>query len=385
MKTPPRSTPPPYLISNFFAEDSHVRLFQLLDAGADLTMLEEPCSLRLPESLPLSDPIICSLKMFPDCYRMTAAGHFRSSSVRWMNWGMMSHGECLTAKISVFPNPERECSLSDILESIVPVRYCLSQSQIVQLLSRSCPGVKEIVFMPLTEYLSLLQVVPEDSEEKQDSMLNLSPKGSSNRAGVSVPIKVLTKSGYQMASPGDSIDISYPGINSRRGRVGKNVAHTLTCSPTQAVFIDLNPDPKVTAHARCVTARQDAGISKHKAERSGVLMMGPRAVLTPDRDTVRQQGRRIKDSGEPMFTLTAQDMHGVWWFGVIRRLMPIECWRLQGFTDEQFHKAEATGLKDGKLYKMAGNAVSVPVISAVGQVIQAVEEAHRAERKQNEE
>lgn len=239
--------------------------------------------------------------------------------------------------------------------------------------------------MPLTEYLSLLQVVPEDSEEKQDSMLNLSPKGSSNRAGVSVPIKVLTKSGYQMASPGDSIDISYPGINSRRGRVGKNVAHTLTCSPTQAVFIDLNPDPKVTAHARCVTARQDAGVSKHKAERSGVLMMGPRAVLTPDRDTVRQQGRRIKESGDPMFTLTAQDLHGVWWFGVIRRLIPIECWRLQGFTDEQFHKAEATGLKDGKLYKMAGNAVSVPVISAVGQVIQAVEEAHRAERKQNEE
>lgn len=111
--------------------------------------------------------------------------------------------------------------------------------------------------MPLTEYLSLLQAVPEGSEEKQDSMLNLSPKGSSHQTGVHLPIKVLTKSGYQEASPGDSIDISYPGINSRRGRVGKNVAHTLTCSPTQAVFIDLNPDPKLTAHARCITARQD--------------------------------------------------------------------------------------------------------------------------------
>lgn len=48
---------------------------------------------------------------------------------------------------------------------------------------------------------------------------------------------------------------------------------------------------------------------------------------------------------------------------------PIECWRLQGFTDEQFYKAQATGLKDGRLYKMAGNAVSVPVISAIGQKI----------------
>jgi len=46
--------------------------------------------------------------------------------------------------------------------------------------------------------------------------------------------------------------------------------------------------------------------------------------------------------------------------------MPIECWRLQGFTDEQFYKAQNTGLKDGRLYKMAGNAVSVPVISAIG-------------------
>lgn len=263
----------------------------------------------------------------------------------------------------------------------MPVRYCLSQNQILQLLGRSCPGVKEIVFMPLTEYLSLLQAVPEDSEGKQDCMLKLSPKGSSDPSGVELPVKVLTKSGYQMAHPGDSIDISYPGINSRRGRVGKKVAHTLTCTPTQAVFIDLNAEPKLTTHARCITARIDAGIGHHKGERSGVLMMGPRAVLTPDRDTVRQQGRRVKDTDEPMFTLTAQDRHGVWWFGVIRRLMPIECWRLQGFTDEQFHKAKATGLKDGHLYKMAGNAVSVPVISAIGLHIKRIEaKYHTTER-----
>ena len=68
-----------------------------------------------------------------------------------------------------------------------------------------------------------------------------------------------------------------------------------------------------------------------------------------------------------MFTITAQDRHGVWHKGGIRKLTPKECWRLQGFTDEQFNKAQATGLKDGRLYKMAGNAVSVPVISAIGE------------------
>ena len=61
------------------------------------------------------------------------------------------------------------------------------------------------------------------------------------------------------------------------------------------------------------------------------------------------------------------DKHGIYHKGRIRKLMPIECWRLQGFSDEQFYKAQATGLKDGHLYKMAGNAVSVPVISAIGQ------------------
>lgn len=45
---------------------------------------------------------------------------------------------------------------------------------------------------------------------------------------------------------------------------------------------------------------------------------------------------------------------------------------MQGFTDEQFRKAQSAGLKDGRLYKMAGNAVSVPVISAIGQKIKEI-------------
>lgn len=72
-----------------------------------------------------------------------------------------------------------------------------------------------------------------------------------------------------------------------------------------------------------------------------------------------------------MFTITAQDSHGVLHRGRVRRLTPHECWRLQGFTDEQFDKAEAVGFSDARLYKMAGNAVSVPVISTIGQIIKA--------------
>lgn len=52
---------------------------------------------------------------------------------------------------------------------------------------------------------------------------------------------------------------------------------------------------------------------------------------------------------------------------LIRRLTPRECWRLQGFTDEQFDKAQAAGLSDTQLYKQAGNAVTVPVIKKIAE------------------
>ena len=89
------------------------------------------------------------------------------------------------------------------------------------------------------------------------------------------------------------------------------------------------------------------------------------AVLTPDRINKRQNGRRFKEDGEPMFTLTAQDRHGITDGIRIRKLTPKETWRLQGFTDEQFYKAKNSGVSDSQLYKQAGNSVTVNVIDAI--------------------
>lgn len=100
------------------------------------------------------------------------------------------------------------------------------------------------------------------------------------------------------------------------------------------------------------------------------------AVLTPDREEKRQNGRRIKEPGEPSFTLTAQDRHGVALLDEnirIRRLTPRECWRLQGFPDEYFDKARAAGISDTQLYKQAGNSVSVPVAKAIGVELRRIE------------
>lgn len=73
-------------------------------------------------------------------------------------------------------------------------------------------------------------------------------------------------------------------------------------------FIDLSyQKTELTNKARCLQARYNKGIANHKAEVSGVAI----PVLTPDRAEKRQNGRRFKENGEPMFTLTSQDRHGV--------------------------------------------------------------------------
>ncbi len=159
-------------------------------------------------------------------------------------------------------------------------------------------------------------------------------------------------------------------------------------------------------------------------------------VLTPDRAEKRQNGRRFKDDGEPMFTLTGQDRHGiavevkeatkqgytecrvgidsvnfsmpnsktrrervgqeiantldtscnqgifvqvseelvvyaVWYekyqcYIAIRKLTPKECFRLQGWTDDYFEKAQFVN-SDSQLYKQAGNGVTVNVIQAIAE------------------
>ena len=62
--------------------------------------------------------------------------------------------------------------------------------------------------------------------------------------------------------------------------------------------------------------------------------------------------------------------------GRIRRLIPRECLRLQGFTDEQIDKILAI-TSDTQAYKQADNSVTVNVIEAIGHRIRAVDEELR--------
>ncbi len=49
----------------------------------------------------------------------------------------------------------------------------------------------------------------------------------------------------------------------------------------------------------------------------------------------------------------------------IRKLTPLECWRLMGFEDVDFWKVKNSGISNSQLYKMAGNSIVVNVLKAI--------------------
>ena len=122
-------------------------------------------------------------------------------------------------------------------------------------------------------------------------------EGEAEQSGVLV-IKEATKKGYTVANPGDNVDLGFSGSNTRRGRVGQDIAHSLETSCIQGI--------------------------------------------------VERGGR-------------------------IRRLMPRECLRLQGFDEWQIDRILAIQ-SDAQAYKQAGNSVTVHVIEAIARRIRAVDE-----------
>lgn len=180
------------------------------------------------------------------------------------------------------------------------------------------------------------------------------------------------------------------------GTDGENSVQIVGHHVTLPCFIDLCYEgSQMTKQARCLKARYYKGMANHAGQDSGIAI----PVLTPDRAEKRQNGRRFKDDGEPMFTLTGQDRHGiaievkeataktldtscnqgifvqvsdelivyaVWYeklqcYIAIRKLTPKECFRLQGWADDYFEKAAFVN-SDSQLYKQAGNGVTVNVI-----------------------
>jgi DNA (cytosine-5)-methyltransferase 1 len=152
-----------------------------------------------------------------------------------------------------------------------------------------------------------------------------------------IKVPEATKKGYAEAEEGDSINLSVPNSKTRRGRVGKGEAQTLDTGMQQYTI-----QAKSVAHRTRTYAGQPAKIEERDDNVSNAL------------------NSAMKDSMVKIDTN-------------IRRLTPVECNRLQGFSDDH----NKYGVMDGKVvemsdtqrYKQAGNAVTVDVVQAVATII----------------
>jgi DNA (cytosine-5)-methyltransferase 1 len=149
-----------------------------------------------------------------------------------------------------------------------------------------------------------------------------------------VEVKSATASGYEEATVGDSINLTAPNSETRRGRVGQGKAQTLDTSCNQAVVqpVQLGQGMKTFA---------------------------------------AQSGTLIGKEGQDAFTILSVQPNGVTDGYRIRRLTPIECERLQGFPDNHTafgdYDGEVKPMSNSQRYKQCGNAVTVDVVKAVAE------------------
>jgi hypothetical protein len=133
----PKSYPKP----TFGAGDSLAKVFHRLGNGEVFQTLEELLSLKYSGLLPYADPEYYSLKMSKDFSTTTMEEPSEQSCPRWQDWGIMSNGNVLTARL-MYPKTGSGYLLSDIMERTPDERYFLSKQSAERLLNRLSEGRK---------------------------------------------------------------------------------------------------------------------------------------------------------------------------------------------------------------------------------------------------
>jgi DNA (cytosine-5)-methyltransferase 1 len=195
--------------------------------------------------------------------------------------------------------------LKDVLEDSINDKYFLSEKIINSIMTSK-----------------FLDCKPMDFSRKDYIDENIS---KCIKVGGDVPcfiVKSGTAKGYDEATDGDSINFSFPGSETRRGRVGKQVAQTLDTACSQGVIIK--------------------ELSKYQG------------------DKVTQYNNQIHpclaaNGGNKLKGIGIQDD-----YYKIRRLTPRECFRLMDFPD-----TFTWTVSDSQAYKQAGNSIVVKVLEKI--------------------
>ena len=285
--------------------------------------------------------------------------------------------------------------LRDVLETNVEEKYYLSEKIIKGFLNK--PSAESYPFKPLDADFEISGCLT----ARYYKMAATDPY---------IKVKEATKKGYDIAEPGDSINMSNPNSTTRRGRVGKGIANTLDTSCNQAVVEPfcvamrgrnpLNPSDRTTGvnleqtlevNSQGITntittvqkdnliiepllikfsrtenakkQRKETGTNNFQDKQIEFVKLDiSNTITTVQKDNliVEPQLKQIAqiDGFESESTHTNSNTQR------IRRLTPLECFRLQGYSDEFFYKCKEVN-SDTQLYKQAGNTITVSVIQAI--------------------
>lgn len=252
----------------------------------------------------------------------------------------------------LFPNPKKlEKRLKDVLETKVDKKYYLSDDVVDKFLKSSFRSErdklqnKDICDCLRARDWKSVKCVKEplacasrgrnpDNPSDRTAGLNTEQRLEINSTGCSntltsvqkdnyILIKEATKEGYAKAYEGDSINLDQPNSKTRRGRVGHQMANTLTCACNQSVVEVLVLDEQ-----------------NQRIKNDGII-----GTLTTDGSSPKHNNRVIENDYR------------------IRKLTPRECWRLMGVKDEQFNKLH--DISNTQLYKLAGNSIVVDVLMGI--------------------
>lgn len=156
---------------------------------------------------------------------------------------------------------------------------------------------------------------------------------------------------------GDGIDLSYPDSKTRRGRVQKDMIQTIKTSVEDiGVVVKGNYSPSNHNASRIVDQN---GLAPTVMENHGTVTAIAVKKETGNTSKLRQFDKNIYIDEFNRAFIKVGNM-----FYRIRKLTPKECWRLMGFDDEAFGKAQKVN-SNTQLYKQAGNSIVVNVLEAI--------------------
>ena len=351
--------------------DSLVRHFQLLEKGQDSTIPEVYYFLKSQKLHEPNDHSIYCLKT-SKAFSISKMGRLlEKSSESLMNYTMMSRSVIITLR-TTYHKTGHVSSLSELLEppEKVPEKYYLSDKMMQTLIDhkerhrKKGNGFGFRIIIDRANTLTSRYPYGSSSDLLKEPKANTisaryGKDGSENLIKEPNTLKPII-TGRQGERVYDVNGISSSLLGSPGG-FGRQTGMYAVPKKLKIVIPSKFQSRRVYDPIGIASALTCA--SGGWGAKSGLYAI---PVLTPFREKKRQNGRRFKTDGEPAFTVTCQDQHGVFDGFRIRRLMPIECEKLQGMPPD-WTKTGASGkeISDSQRYKCCGNAVSVPVVQHI--------------------